>query len=108
MRESLRVVGLDHRGAELDETDHWEKRVSGGEQQRLGIARALLHEPKWLFLDDATAALDEDAERQIYALLAERLPRTTVVSIAHRPSVANYHTRRWTLIPHRGGPAELR
>jgi vitamin B12/bleomycin/antimicrobial peptide transport system ATP-binding/permease protein len=107
IREALQRVGLGRLANQLDETDHWEKRLSGGEQQRLAIARALVHEPSWLFLDDATAALDEEAERQIYALLAERLPHAAVVSIAHRPSVARYHARRWTLVPHPGGPAEL-
>ena len=107
IREALQQVDLGHLASQLDETDHWEKRLSAGEQQRLGIARALLHEPHWLFLDDATAALDEDAESKIYALLKERLPEASIVSIAHRPSVARYHTRRWTLVPHPGGPAEL-
>jgi putative ATP-binding cassette transporter len=107
IREALRQVDLEHLASQLDETDHWEKRLSAGEQQRLGIARALLHEPHWLFLDDATAALDEDAESKIYALLKERLPGASIVSIAHRPSVARYHTRRWTLVPHPDGPAEL-
>ncbi|TMA31989.1 MAG: ABC transporter ATP-binding protein/permease [Deltaproteobacteria bacterium] len=108
IREALQLVGLTNLAGELDTTDHWEKRLSGGEQQRLAIARVLLHEPQWLFLDDATASLDEEAERLMYALLAERLPRSAIVSIAHRPSVARYHTRRWTLVPHPGGPAELK
>src|SRR5439155_8824088 len=108
IREALQLVGLTNLAGELDATDHWEKRLWGGEQQRLAMARVLLHEPQWLFLDDATASLDEEAERLMYALLAERLPRSAIVSIAHRPSVARYHTRRWTLVPHPGGPAELK
>src|SRR5262249_46038505 len=107
IREALRSVGLAYLGDQLDETDHWEKRLSDGEQQRLAIARVLLHEPQWLFLDQATAALDEDAESRIYGLLTERLPRAALISIAHRPSVARYHTRRWTLVPHPDGPAQL-
>jgi putative ATP-binding cassette transporter len=107
IREVLKQVELGHLADRLDEIDHWEKRLSGGEQQRIAIARVLLHAPRWLFLDDATAALDEDAERRIYALLADRLPAAAVISIAHRPSVLRYHTRRWTLVPHPGGPAEL-
>jgi vitamin B12/bleomycin/antimicrobial peptide transport system ATP-binding/permease protein len=107
IREALRSVDLASLAARLDETDHWEKSLSGGEQQRLAIARVLLHEPEWLFLDDATSALDEDAERRIYEFLEQRLPRAAIISIAHRPSVARYHTRRWKLVPHQGGPAEL-
>src|SRR5262249_10088957 len=107
IREALRHVDLGDLGARLDETDHWEKSVSSGEQQRLAVARALLHEPEWLFLDDATSALDEDAERTVYQFLEQQLPRAAIVSIAHRTSVARYHTRRWTLVPHPGGPAQL-
>jgi putative ATP-binding cassette transporter len=108
IREVLGLVGLSDLASQLDTSDHWENRLSVGEQQRLAIARVLLHEPHWLFLDDATAALDEDAESRVYALLAERLPHASVISIAHRPSVARHHARRWTLIPHPDGPAELR
>ena len=108
IREVLRDVELGDLAERLDETDHWEKRLSGGEQQRVAIARVLLHEPEWIFLDDATAALDEDGERRAYALLAKRLPRTTVVSTAHRPSVAPYHARRWTLVPRADGQSELK
>ena len=63
------------------------------------IARALLHRPDWLFLDEATSALDEAGERRVYALLQSRLPATTMVSIAHRPSVAAYHRKRFSLEP---------
>jgi len=107
IRDALQQVDLDHLAVRLDEIDHWEKSLSSGEQQRLAIARALLHQPEWLFLDDATSALDEDAERHAYELLEKRLPKAAIVSIAHRPSVARYHQRRWTLVPHPGGPAQL-
>jgi putative ATP-binding cassette transporter len=106
-REALRLVGLGDLGTQLDTSEHWEKRLSVGQQQRLAIARALIHDPQWLFLDDATAALDEDEERRVYSVLTERLPKASLVSIAHRASVARYHTRRWTLVPHPDGPAEL-
>jgi putative ATP-binding cassette transporter len=68
--------------------------MSGGEQQKLAVARALLHRPDWLFLDEATSALDEDTERHLYALIRERLPDATLVSIAHRAAVAAHHGRR--------------
>jgi putative ATP-binding cassette transporter len=107
IREVLRVLGLDYLVERLDETDHWEKVLSGGEQERLALARVLLHEPDWVFLDDATAALDEETEGRAYQILEQRLPRATLVSIAHRPAVARYHGRRWTLVPQPGGPALL-
>jgi putative ATP-binding cassette transporter len=60
----------------------------------LALARALLAKPDWLFLDEATASLDPDAETELYRTLRERLPGTTIVSIAHRPAVAALHARR--------------
>ncbi len=69
-------------------------RLSGGEQQRVALARALLAKPDWIFLDEATASLDPDAEEDLYRVLRERLPNTTLVSIAHRPSVAAFHDDR--------------
>lgn len=97
MREALRLLGLGRLEARLDEIEEWDQYLSPLDQQRLGLARVLLQKPDWVFLDKATSALDEPLERGVYALLAERLPDATVISIAHRPDVVDYHTRRWML-----------
>lgn len=93
LREVLEQVGLARLLPRLDEAETWDKRLSGGEQQRLAIARALLLRPRWLFLDEATASLDPEAEETLYALLRRELPETGIVSIAHRPAVARHHDR---------------
>jgi putative ATP-binding cassette transporter len=99
VKAALSDVGLDALATRLDERDNWSMRLSGGEQQRLAIARALLHAPDWLFLDEASASLDEASERRLYELLTTRLPRTAIVSIAHRPTVAPFHARRVSFVP---------
>ena len=99
IRGALADVGLDALADRLDDRQNWTMQLSGGEQQRLAIARALLHRPDWLFLDEATAALDEASERRLYGLLEQRLSRATIVSIAHRPTVAAFHRRRFSLVP---------
>lgn len=88
----------------LDRQDAWSRTLSGGEQQRLAIARVLLKKPRWIFADEATSALDEDAEKTLYALLQAQVLKAGggMLSIAHRPSVAAFHNRRWTL---KAGPA---
>ncbi|UFN51055.1 ABC transporter ATP-binding protein/permease [Roseomonas sp. OT10] len=93
VREALEAAGLGALVPRLDEADAWERRLSGGEQQRLALARALLFRPDWLFLDEATASLDPESEERLYRLLRERLPDTALVSIAHRPAVAQFHDR---------------
>ena len=90
---ALDAVGLSRLGDRLDEEDAWDRRLSGGEQQRLAFARALLVKPDFLFLDEATASLDPPAEAALYGLLRERLPGTAVLSIAHREAVARFHDR---------------
>ena len=94
----VRAVGLPAMAERLEEDGHWNRMLSLGEQQRLGVARALLHAPDFLFLDEATASLDEPAEAVVYRLLQERLPRTTIVSIGHRSTLAAFHRRRLTLV----------
>jgi len=94
LKAALIAVGLSQLAPDLERSENWAQVLSGGEQQRLAFARALLNKPDWLFLDEATASLPEDAQQALYRLLKERLPRTTVVSIGHRASLANHHARQ--------------
>jgi len=95
--EAIRAVGLPALAQRLDEEAHWNRMLSLGEQQRLGIARAILQAPDFLFLDEATASLDEPSEAVLYRLLQERLPNATVVSIGHRSTLTAFHRRRLAL-----------
>ncbi len=97
LRGVLHDVGLAALEPRLDEEDSWAQRLSGGEQQRVAIARALLQRPDWLFLDEATASLDPEAEARLMSLLIERLPQAAIISIAHRPALAAFHGRRVAL-----------
>lgn len=90
---ALQVAGLGHLVDRLDETAHWSNVLSGGEQQRLAIARALVFKPDWLFLDEATASLDQPAEEAIYRALKQQLPTTSLVSIGHSPAMRQWHDR---------------
>ena len=93
IREVLVAVGLPAMADRLEEEAHWNRMLSIGEQQRLAIARAILHEPDFLFLDEATASLDEPAEAALYHLLAERLPNAAIISIGHRSTLVAFHKR---------------
>jgi putative ATP-binding cassette transporter len=105
--QALRDAGLGGLIDALDEDANWALRLSGGEQQRVALARALLLRPDWLFLDEATASLDPEAEEALYRTLKQRLPGTTIVSIAHRPTVAAFHDERLVLRREAGHPGAL-
>jgi vitamin B12/bleomycin/antimicrobial peptide transport system ATP-binding/permease protein len=91
LSQVLRDVGLPHLVDRLDRDDNWPQSLSGGELQRVAVARALLAKPSWIFMDEATASLDPESEQEMYKVLRAQLPDTTLVSIAHRPSVAAFH-----------------
>jgi vitamin B12/bleomycin/antimicrobial peptide transport system ATP-binding/permease protein len=93
LSEVITAVGLPALAGRITEEAHWNRMLSLGEQQRLGIARAILQAPDYLFLDEATASLDEPAEAALYRLLNARLRRTTIVSIGHRSTLAAFHRR---------------
>jgi len=97
LTEVLTSVNLGHLVAQLDDSNNWSMVLSGGEQQRVALARAVLAKPDWLFLDEATSALDEESEQQMYRLLTERLPQSSIISIAHRSSLAKYHDLRLSI-----------
>ena len=100
IKEVLAAVGLERLDSQLDQEAHWNQQLSLGEQQRLGLARALLHAPQYLFLDEATASLDEPSEARLYRLLQQRLPATTIVSIGHRSTLDAFHEDNVALTRH--------
>ena len=93
MTEALKAVDMPQMAARLDESAHWNMMMSGGEQQRLAIARALLMKPDYLFFDEATASMDEPSELELYTMLSEVLKDSAIISIGHRSSLQQFHDR---------------
>ena len=90
---ALARCGLGALAGRLAEAARWDQGLSLGEQQRLGFARLLLHRPRWALLDEATSALDEAAEAALMGLFEAELAAATLVSIGHRPGLAQWHDR---------------
>jgi putative ATP-binding cassette transporter len=107
LREALQAVELPDLARRLDEAGHWALQLSPGEQQRIAIARALLQKPEWLFLDEATSAVDEATEERLYRLLHERLPGTTLFSVGHRATLRPFHARQLEVKRTGAGPASV-
>ncbi|UFN50580.1 ABC transporter ATP-binding protein/permease [Roseomonas sp. OT10] len=95
--EALETVGLERLVSRLDVEDRWDQTLSLGEQQRLAFARLLIQKPRWIFMDEATAALDEQNQDAMMRLILERLPGSALVSIGHRPGLEAFHDRTLTL-----------
>ncbi|MDB5890110.1 MAG: transporter ATP-binding protein/permease [Polaromonas sp.] len=109
LANALRDALLPQLVGRLDDRDAWGQKLSGGEQQRLAIARVLLKKPNWIFADEATSALDEAAEQSLYARLLAHVQAAGggMVSIAHRPSVAAFHNKQWAFEKLPDGAAAL-
>jgi vitamin B12/bleomycin/antimicrobial peptide transport system ATP-binding/permease protein len=107
LREALEAVGLPHLVSRLDETEHWALQLSPGEQQRIAFARTLVQKPDWLFLDEATSAVDETTEARLYRLVRDRLPATTLFSVGHRSTLRLFHARQLVVQPDGDGPASI-
>ena len=103
----LRLLHIEHLEERLGDVEPWDQHLSPYEQQLVALARVLLNEPQWVFLDKATSELDEAMEKRVYELLTERLPQSTVISVVHRVALEAYHERRWRLAPHPHAPATL-
>jgi vitamin B12/bleomycin/antimicrobial peptide transport system ATP-binding/permease protein len=99
IRNALADAHLGGLVGELDREEVWSQRLSSGEQQRLAVARALLLRPDWLLLDESTSAVEEKLEAELYAMLARRLPKTTIISIGHRSTLAALHRRHLEMTP---------
>ena len=105
LRAALHAAQLPELAHDLDRQAAWGQTLSGGEQQRLAIARVLLKRPAWVFADEATSALDDATQASVYGqLVAMTTARGGgMVSIAHRDGLAQFHTRSWVLEPAPGG-----
>jgi vitamin B12/bleomycin/antimicrobial peptide transport system ATP-binding/permease protein len=93
LQEALELCGLSYLMDRLDVHQNWSQKLSTGEQQRIAFSRALLLRPQWLFFDEATGALDEESEAELYRIIKQRLPGTTIFSVSHRQTLAAFHDR---------------
>ena len=107
LQQALTDAQLSQLTTRLDELDAWSQKLSGGEQQRLAIARVLLKKPKYILADEATSALDEAAEKTVYEKLLAHVASVhgALVSIAHKPALAAFHNQQWTLVKRPDGAA---
>ena len=100
LAQALERCGLQRLIPRLNEEDRWDKQLSGGEQQRIGFARLLIHHPDIVIMDEATAALDVHSQASMMELFRHELANATVISVGHRPELEEYHTRKLSLRRH--------
>jgi putative ATP-binding cassette transporter len=98
LKVALKRCGLEHLVERLDEQERWDRVLSGGELQRVAFARLLLHKPGWVFMDEATAALDDASQTSMMSMFSNELAGSTLISIAHREGLDAFHDRTLDLI----------
>jgi putative ATP-binding cassette transporter len=98
LKIALKRCGLEHLVERLDEAERWDRVLSGGELQRVAFARVLLHRPGWVFMDEATAALDDESQHSMMSMFGNELAGSTLISIAHRAGLDAFHDRTLDLI----------
>ena len=101
--KALERVGLGHLKDRIEDDQPWDQTLSGGEKQRLTIARVLLHRPDIIVLDEATAALDPKSQDDLMKILSEEMEGLTILSVGHRPELEQFHSRKLTLERKTGG-----
>ena len=94
IRKTMELCKLDELVGKLDQVEDWSHILSFGEQQKIAFVRAILQQPDWLFLDEATSAIDETTEAELYKLLHSKLQNTTIISVGHRHTLAAYHKNK--------------
>ena len=99
----LEKVGLGHLKDRLEEDAPWDQTLSGGEKQRLTIARVLLHRPDIIVLDEATSALDPKSQDTLMQLVSDEMEGLTIISVGHRPELEQFHSRKLVLERRAGG-----
>jgi vitamin B12/bleomycin/antimicrobial peptide transport system ATP-binding/permease protein len=104
--KAMKRCGLGYFIKRLDEESRWDQTLSGGERQRIAFCRLLIQKPQIIIMDEATSALDEESQTSLLSLLREDLSEATVISVAHRNGVEEFHDRKITLEKHHAG-AEL-
>jgi putative ATP-binding cassette transporter len=95
--EAMEQVGLGDFIERLDEEANWDQILSGGEKQRVAFARILVHKPDIIVMDEATSALDPGSQEYLMNLIQEKLPKTTIISVGHRPELEKFHERKLVL-----------
>jgi putative ATP-binding cassette transporter len=91
----MSICSLEHLHGRLNEPENWGLILSAGEQQRAAWARLFLMKPVWAFMDESASALDEDVQEKLYRELKDKLPETTLISVAHGQNPGRFHSEVW-------------
>lgn len=94
---ALEGVGLTHMVHRLDEAEAWQEILAAAEQQRLGFARLLIRKPDWIFVEDATDALDPEGEEEMLRLLDHEFKTATLLTIGSHTALEAHHGRKLLL-----------